>query len=495
MSQALYRKYRSRTFDEIVGQKSVVMALTNAMAANSLSHAYLFTGPRGVGKTSIARIFAHAINSVPYSDDSLPVDIIEIDAASNRGIDEVRDLRDKVRIAPVTGPYKIYIIDEVHMLTSHAFNALLKTLEEPPKHVIFILATTESHKLPETILSRTQRYNFKLASVEDTMAHLRFVAEAEKIVIDNDAIELIAVASGGSMRDALSLLDHARHLGSDISLEDIRSHIGIPSQESVKNVLKALQRNDPAAILLELDKAASSGVTAVSFASTTIDYITKAIQQGSLELSLSTATKLLYELIAVESSTQQDTRLQLALLAAINGADITVEKIHHHTESVPTPTVKNNATILNIKANHKKETPTNKTKINDTTRNSKDTANAVLDERIWAEIQDTIRQSHNTLYSILRMASVDWSLVQQRVLKLDFSFPFHQKRMNDGKNIAVISQSLEQFGLNDYQIKCEVIAKESAPHPVEAVATVIEAKNAPDLQQIRGVFGSAEVLE
>src|SRR3954469_978365 len=163
MEQALYRKYRPRGFDDAVGQPHITTTLARAIKAGKLSHAYLFTGPRGVGKTSIARILAHEINELPYTDESIHLDIIEIDAASNRRIDEIRDLRDKVHIAPTSAKYKVYIIDEVHMLTKEAFNALLKTLEEPPEHVIFILATTEVHKLPETIISRTQRFSFKPA--------------------------------------------------------------------------------------------------------------------------------------------------------------------------------------------------------------------------------------------------------------------------------------------------------------------------------------------
>ena len=161
MAQALYRKYRPKKLSDVVGQEHITSTLDNALKSGKLSHAYLFTGPHGVGKTSIARILAHEVNGLKYDDESSHLDIIEIDAASNRRIDEIRDIRDKVHISPTSAKYKVYIIDEVHMLTREAFNALLKTLEEPPAHVIFILATTEVHKLPETIISRTQRYSFK----------------------------------------------------------------------------------------------------------------------------------------------------------------------------------------------------------------------------------------------------------------------------------------------------------------------------------------------
>src|SRR3989344_8571392 len=181
MGQALYRKNRPKKLDEVLGQDHIVTTLKRALKTGKISHAYLFTGPRGVGKTSVARILAHEVNKLPYTEDSAHIDIIEIDAASNRRIDEIRDLRDKVHILPTSATYKVYIIDEVHMLTKEAFNALLKTLEEPPKHVIFILATTEAHKLPETIISRTQRFSFKPIAEKQAVERLRQVAKNEKI--------------------------------------------------------------------------------------------------------------------------------------------------------------------------------------------------------------------------------------------------------------------------------------------------------------------------
>src|ERR1700712_3995109 len=206
MGQALYRTNRPKRLGDIVGQEHITKTLEQALKTGKISHAYLFTGPRGVGKTSIARIWAHEINGIPYEDDSAHMDIIEIDAASNRRIDEIRELRDKVYIAPTSAKYKVYIIDEVHMLTKEAFNALLKTLEEPPAHVVFILATTDAHKLPDTIVSRTQRFTFKPVEREKVIAHLKDIAKAEGIKVSDDALELLAEHGEGSFRDSISLL-------------------------------------------------------------------------------------------------------------------------------------------------------------------------------------------------------------------------------------------------------------------------------------------------
>ena len=269
---ALYRKWRPQGFDALVGQEAVRTALTNALETGRIAHAYLFAGPRGTGKTSTAKILAKAVNcehgptpnpcnkcqNCVRINDGTSMDVFEIDAASNRGIDEIRDLREKVAFAPVNGRYKVYIIDEVHMLTTEAFNALLKTLEEPPPHVIFILATTEPHKIPATIHSRCQRFDFKRVTDSDIVKRLREVADGSGIAADDDALQLIAVQADGGMRDALSLLDQCGVMAERVSAETVRSVLGIVGREALRELVKAVgEGNVPKA--LELLEALLAG--------------------------------------------------------------------------------------------------------------------------------------------------------------------------------------------------------------------------------------------
>lgn len=264
---ALYRRWRPQDFDTLVGQHAVKTALSNALASGRIAHAYLFTGPRGTGKTSTARILAKALNcdkgptAHPCGEclnceriaAGASMDVIEIDAASNRGIDEIKSLRDQTAYSPVNGRYKVFIIDEVHMLSTEAFNALLKTLEEPPAHVIFILATTDPHKIPATIHSRCQRFDFRRVTVEEITDHLAMVAEKSGINADREALRLIAIQSEGGMRDALSLLDQCGVMAQQITAATVREVLGIVGRETLRQLVSAIGKQDLSATLAKLN--------------------------------------------------------------------------------------------------------------------------------------------------------------------------------------------------------------------------------------------------
>ena len=268
MYQALYRKWRPRTFSDVSGQEPVTTALKNELKTGRLSHAYLFTGCRGTGKTTCAKILAKAVNCAhpvdgdPCNecavcrgiDDGSVLDVAEIDAASNNGVDSIRDLRDEVAFTPVSGKYRVYIIDEVHMLSAGAFNALLKTLEEPPAHVIFILATTEVHKLPATILSRCQRFDFGRIRPEDIAARIHYVAGEEGLTVTEDAAMLLARLADGALRDALSLLDQCASVARHIDMDTVTTVTGMAGQDVLAELTDCVAAQDAAAALALVDR-------------------------------------------------------------------------------------------------------------------------------------------------------------------------------------------------------------------------------------------------
>jgi DNA polymerase-3 subunit gamma/tau len=280
-SQALYRRYRSQTFGELIGQEHIVQTLRNALAEGRIAHAYLFTGPRGVGKTTVARLLAKAVNCTAAQElrpcgqcescvaiaEGRAVDVIEMDAASHTSVEDAREIIERVQFRPTTGTYKVYIVDEVHMLSTAAFNALLKTLEEPPGHALFVLATTENHKVPATILSRCQRFTFNRHTVGATVAHLRAIAAAEGVALEAGAPEAIARAATGSMRDALSVLDQLMAYGGGaITLEQVRGLLGAAESQEVAALVEALIGGDTSGALRAVAGVAEQGADLRQFA-------------------------------------------------------------------------------------------------------------------------------------------------------------------------------------------------------------------------------------
>lgn len=288
MTQALYRKWRPLAWDEVVSQEHIIQTLKNAVTGDRVAHAYLFSGPRGTGKTTAARLLAKAVNCLAEDKAQRPcnqcahcvavnenrfMDLIEIDAASNTSVEDVRDLRDKINFAPSQGRYKVYIIDEVHMLSIAAFNALLKTLEEPPPHAIFILATTEIHKIPATVLSRCQRHEFRRFPLGEITRRLSEICRAEGIEADPEALTLIARQSSGGMRDAISLLDQLASTGGKITLATAQTVLGTAASQSVIGLVRAIVEKSPASGLHEIHHALDGGADARALARQVVEYL------------------------------------------------------------------------------------------------------------------------------------------------------------------------------------------------------------------------------
>ena len=294
MYQSLYRKYRPNKFVDLCGQKAIIKILKNSINNNKISHAYMFSGPRGTGKTSTAKIFANTVNCLNLKNgeacgkcdncieisSGTAVDIIEIDAASNNGVDEIRELRNNINLSCASLKYKVYIIDEVHMLSTGAFNALLKTLEEPPEHVIFILATTDPQKVPATIVSRCQCYSFSQISVNDIVEKLQTICEKEKFVIGDDILEKIAIFSNGGMRDAIGLLEKVSLFGKNISLNDFYELCGYVSDEDIEKFISSITHNDRDAIVDIIDSKYASGMNLIVFFNQVIQKLDKLMKNS-----------------------------------------------------------------------------------------------------------------------------------------------------------------------------------------------------------------------
>ena len=285
--KALYRKYRPLHLSEVIGQDKTIEQLQGALTKGKISHAYLFVGPRGCGKTSVARIFAHEINHFDYQLEDSYIDIIEIDAATFTSVDNIRELREKAMIMPTLGKYKVYIIDEVHMLSNSAFNALLKILEEPPEHVIFIMATTNPEKIPATIISRTQIYRFNLAEPKVMQDFLRSVCDKEGIKISDDALKIITERSGGSFRDSLSILNQIGTVNlseKTIEASDVSAALGIPEHQEIQNLINFYENSDTENITNTLAALLNYGITAESITLELINQILKNPTPKSLQL-------------------------------------------------------------------------------------------------------------------------------------------------------------------------------------------------------------------
>ncbi len=500
MGQALYRQYRPKSLDGVVGQEHITTTLLHALKQGKLAHAYLFTGPRGVGKTSIARILAHEINGLPYEDDSTHLDIIEIDAASNRRIDEIRDLRDKVHTAPTSAKYKVYIIDEVHMLTREAFNALLKTLEEPPAHAVFILATTEAHKLPETIVSRTQRFIFRPVAMEQVTAHLRHIADTEGITINDEALELIANYGEGSFRDSISLLDQTRGHDGAVDADVVRSLIGLPTTEAIEALCQAMDGADAPALVQTLSSLRQKGFAAPQVAKHLARRLRSDILAGNTKAGM---FELMAELLDVPTAHNPESHLELSLLAHALASTVPPARVAPPSAAAPQATVAtSNPTAALAMRPIQPTKPTAKPQpavVEAPPTEPQQLGEPIdVDAQLWPETLNSLKKTHNTLYGIARMAR---PIFYEGGLELGFTFAFHKKRLSETKNKEVIMDVMKALTGKNIAINCVLITKDApvsttAPTTATTPATTPSAKPGdPALSAISNIFGSAEVLD
>lgn len=469
MQQALYRKYRSKSLDEVFGQAHITDTLKRALATKRISHAYLLTGPHGVGKTSVARILAHEISGLPY-DGTSHLDIIEIDAASNRRIDEIRDLREKARIMPSVADKKVYIIDEVHMLTTEAFNALLKTLEEPPEHVVFILATTESHKLPDTILSRTQRFQFMPIQPKVLEARLKEIAKKESISIEANALQLLIEHANGSFRDAISLIDQFASNGTEtVTKKHVETLLGIAGTSQIRSLLTHIQSGDTAKTLKQLQALHNSGFAGAQIAS---QLQSELREQFSRSLQPSTL-QLIEDLLEVQSSRFPERKLEIVLLQAALAA------------------VKSDNTASQTTPSTSKPEPSPqpaKQAIPHTQPSTKLASKPNLD---WSSVLSAIKSSNSALYAVLRMAE---PRISENKIELAFKFPFHQKRAEQANNRDIIYANIQSTFGKSTEYTTVVDGSITVKEPQAYVEDEVISQPSNEATSVVELMGGGEVI-
>ena len=427
---ALYRKYRSADFDEVIGQDHIVETLQNAIKDGKHSHAYLLTGPRGVGKTTIARIIAKQLNKIPKQDDlSGHLDIVEIDGASNRGIDEIRNLKEKIQVAPARLEYKVYIIDEVHMLTKDAFNALLKTLEEPPPHAIFIFATTEIQKIPPTIISRTQRFDLRPITDDDIAKHLRFIADKESIAIDDEALVLIARVSRGGFRDAISLLDQASATKGNITSQIISQFTGLQDESIIKPVIESISQKNPEEVISKLQALYEIGADPALMTQQMLDMIQKMLVNGS-DYETAFLIQLSQDLHWVQSNIKFTTSPQLVLQVGL------VKSLIETAQTTVSP--KPQESDQNIKTSESKADAGHKSEA--TKMVSDNLANATDEEKLLKSLS-VIKHYNNSLYAVLKGADIQVG-AEEVVVKCRFIF--HKDRISEHRNTTLIEKAFSK---------------------------------------------------
>ena len=474
MSQALYRKYRSKSLSEIVGQDHVTSLLDRALESNKVAHAYLLTGPRGTGKTSVARILAHKITGLSYDIEDNNLDIIEIDAASNNGVDNVRDLREKALVAPIKSQKKVYIIDEVHMLSKSAFNALLKIIEEPPEHVVFILATTDFDKVPDTIVSRTQRYNFRLIDESTVADHLAFIAKKESIKIDTDALNLIAERGGGSLRDSISLLDQIQHSESkngEITRSDIEASLGLATKDEINAIGEAILSGDALKIITAVRQPELRGIGAVSVADQLYNWI-----QRNLE-SYPYLVTYFEDLIKVQKSHRPDVAILVAVLKfAVKMPEPQIIQ-RPSTQESHRPDSLSMSSKITEEPIATAEPPEKSTKILDTESKQNDDSSDIASQKDvqqkdqnkknnfnWQSVLDYLNDHKSEFKGIHAILEKSKPIIKDNKVSLYVLNKFNKTKLD--KRRAVLGKILSESGVGDFEI--EIIDRPAPPQNEQA---------------------------
>ena len=469
MSQALYRKYRSRSLDEVLGQDHVTSILRRALEQRKIAHAYLLTGPRGVGKTSVARILAHEINHLPYDDDASNLDIIEIDAASNNGVDDIRALREKAQVAPVSAPKKVYIIDEVHMLSKSAFNALLKTLEEPPEHVVFILATTDADRLPATILSRVQQFFFHPIPTEIMTHQLMNIAKKEGFAIEKDAARLIAERSRGGFRDSISTLDQLSILATSdqpLTANMVTEYLGLSDATMLGNLLDSYPSDDSEKVLNIFQELENSGANSVVVSHQLLSIARNRLRKNPNLIGL------VQQLIEVDRHPHPDLKL-LTIFMNSNSQPTekpvatkkdTTQAAPQKPAEKPTPIKPAEPAKSTEKPIEKEEKPAEPAKKPDAKPKKTD---APL-ELNWEKVIERAKEKSLGLTSLLQKSQ--WSFDGEK-LTIYAGSAFYKKKLDDAKNKPLISEIISEETEMDLEI--DIIGEKKPPED-EKLAEIAE---------------------
>ena len=490
---SLYRKWRSQTFDEIIGQPAIVQTLKNAIKNNRLAHAYLFSGPRGTGKTSTARILAKALNckdgptpspcgkcqSCTKIRDGHSVNVIEIDAASNRGIDEIRELRERVRYAPVEGRYKVYIIDEVHMLTPEAFNALLKTLEEPPSHTIFVLATTELHKVPLTISSRCQRLDFGRIKLREIEGHLQQVAQDEGFEIDEKALNLIARVGEGSMRDSISLLDQlVSFSGHKISYDNVVMLLGTADEELLLAFGEAVAANNPAKVLELVRNGVEEGRSTLQVTRDLVAHFRNLlhIKVGSAE-----ALELTSDYLAKLKEQAEKFSLQKIkeMIRALSRAELDM-KWHPHARLVLEVALLELLEAPEAVAVAKGETSGEVRQATEVRVVTQVIGNGKIDKikNHWSDILESVKKK--SIFGYVSLHEGDPAEINEKgklVISFRRGYAFHKERLEEVKNKQAVEEALREITGEKILIECIVTdGKKETTLSASTVAEFFEGK-------------------